>query len=145
MSKKLKFSDMKTCYPLSPILLIPLISLLLLSACKNDDPPSQTDLLCHDWKVAKLFVEDQSGQQFEAFLGVEITLKFTADKQAIMSSNNETDTAIWSWTNDEKSVRLQTTSGSVTYDVQKLTDQELWIRFQSAETGNYLIYKCERI
>jgi hypothetical protein len=140
---------MRTTSPVSLFLLIPIVSLILINGCKKDEQPTQneqstkSELLCHEWRIAHTYVEDQSNL-IEVNLGFEMTLKFTADKQAVFSVNNQTETSVWSWANSEKTITFQTPSGQINWDVQKLTDQEFWYRFLSG-SGNYVVYKCEKI
>ncbi len=127
----------------SLFLIIPIVSLILMSGCKKDEQPTQTELLCHEWRIVHTYSEDQTNL-IEFNIGFEMTLNFTANKQAVVSSNNQTETGAWSWASGEKSIIIQTSSGQINMEVQKLTDQEFWYRFLSG-SGNYCIYKCERI
>jgi hypothetical protein len=133
---------MKTSSRISLILLIPIIGIMV-TGCKKDEQPTQTELLCKEWRIVHTYVEVQSVLT-EFSMGFEMTLKFTTDKQAVFSSNNQTETATWSWANGEKSLNFQTSGGQLNWEVQKLTDNEFWYRFLSG-SGNYCVYKCEKI
>lgn len=123
-----------------------IIVLFTITGCKKDSEQSKTELLCHEWKLAHILGQD--GSEFiEVEFDFEITLKFDKDNHVTGSTTfdgeYETDTNVWQWMDDENTIRIGSNGDHEDWDVQKLTNHELWIKFLSG-SGNYAVYKFER-
>jgi hypothetical protein len=128
------------------ILYSSIIALFTFTGCKKDSVSTKTELLCQEWKLAHFLVQDGS-DLIEVDIDFEMTLNFDIDNHVTGSSTyggeNETETNVWQWINDENTIRIGTSNDHEDWDVQKLTNQELWIKFLSG-SGNYVVYKFER-
>lgn len=122
-----------------------IIALFTITGCKKDSESTKTELLCQEWELAHFLVQDES-DLIEVEIDFEMTLNFDLDNHVIASSTydgeNETETNVWQWINDENTIRIGTNIDHEDWDVQKLTNQELWIKFLS-ESGNYVVCKFE--
>lgn len=123
-----------------------IIALFTITGCKKDSEPTKTELLCQEWKLVHFLVQDQS-DLIEVDIDFEMTMRFDKDNHVTGSSTydgeTETETTDWQWINDENAIRIGTNTDHEDWEVQKLTDQELWVKFLSG-SGNYVVYKFER-